>query len=463
MSEDLRYRDHELGEALLELEVAELPDGFYEDLRRKLVAEQQRRRRRGRRRRVAAFGGSAAAAAAVAALAVVLALPERSPLAPQPALAAVVKQRVADAFASISSLRGEAVLVLAGDERQELRTSLVVTDAGDMRATTEQAGVRIETAYDAARGVRREVETYADGHVDAREIAGLAPGPPDAGSEELFLSPQLKAFVRSLLAADDPRVRETRYEGREAWFVDVPVASLVCRPVSPSCDVDGLDQPDRLSATVDLETGMPLRVVATRQGRFLFELRLRRLEVNVPVSRADLRLDFPDGVAVVRLGEGFRRVPLESAAAVVGYQPLVPAWLPAGFELAEVGVVPPNEGARLTNRTNPESTGVVSLAYRRGLDRIVVTTRLRGDAQAAWTDPFTPKVTPAEDFQWQSDRIVLDSGAFAGATAEVVVDPRTLPHLWALGDRLVLTVAGDLDRAKLRRIAESLTTTKEGP
>jgi hypothetical protein len=38
----------------------------------------------------------------------------------------------------------------------------------------------------------------------------------------------------------------------------------------------------------------------------------------------------------------------------------------------------------------------------------------------------------------------------------VVIDPRTIPHLWAMTDRLVVTVSGDLSRAELIAVAEAL-------
>jgi hypothetical protein len=37
-----------------------------------------------------------------------------------------------------------------------------------------------------------------------------------------------------------------------------------------------------------------------------------------------------------------------------------------------------------------------------------------------------------------------------------VIVPRGIPHLWAKTERLVVTVGGDLGRAELVRVAESL-------
>lgn len=37
-----------------------------------------------------------------------------------------------------------------------------------------------------------------------------------------------------------------------------------------------------------------------------------------------------------------------------------------------------------------------------------------------------------------------------------MIAPRTVPHVWALTDELVVTISGDLSRVELIRVAESL-------
>ena len=59
--------------------------------------------------------------------------------------------------------------------------------------------------------------------------------------------------------------------------------------------------------------------------------------------------------------------------------------MPKGFALAEM--LAAAEGPATGNEAaNPAASGVVSMAFRRGFDRIIVTSRLRGDAArcAAW-------------------------------------------------------------------------------
>jgi hypothetical protein len=50
--------------------------------------------------------------------------------------------------------------------------------------------------------------------------------------------------------------------------------------------------------------------------------------------------------------------------------------------------------------------------------------------------------------------------ALAGVEAELLIVPRNVPHVWALTNELVVTVSGDLNRAQLVRITESLRQAK---
>jgi hypothetical protein len=90
--------------------------------------------------------------------------------------------------------------------------------------------------------------------------------------------------------------------------------------------------------------------------------------------------------------------------------------------------------------------------YRRGFDRLVISTRLVGADRELWSDPLAS----GEGFIDTPERVVLQKGAFSGSTVELLVDARAVPHLWAMNDALVLTVSGDLTRAELLAVAGSL-------
>ena len=82
-----------------------------------------------------------------------------------------------------------------------------------------------------------------------------------------------------------------------------------------------------------------------------------------------------------------------------------------------------------------------------------MTTRLAVPPEQRWGDPLAT----GEGFVDHGEELTIGGGALAGQQAELVVVPRGIPHLWALTAELVLTVGGDLSRAELIQVTESLT------
>jgi hypothetical protein len=441
----MTLRDEQLGAALRELEVPEHRPEFFSELERRLVAERSRRRRPTPwvRRGLVAVGAAAAAAAVL--FFVGLPSDERVPeiAQRQVATAAVVKAKIRAGLARTENLSG--VLVsdgpAAGDEE---RWRFVLTEDGDFRLT----GITLveNVAYDASTGVERSLNPSASIGGDtlfAAERRGLAPGLPDQGpSSRWILSRELSAVVRALLAADDPRVREVVHDGRPAWRLTIDIV--------PNA-LAGAFAGDRLEVTVDRASGIPVRVTETRAGAFLRELRIERLALDRDLPQDAFALEFPPEAEVMRSDAGFRRVPLAAVAAAVGYAPLVPAWVPAGYELAEVAVA---ERALPTGVEggNPPSERVVSLSYRRGFDQFLVTARRTGADPSAWSDPLAS----GEGIRDAPEPFAVGRGALAGSDAQLLIAPRGIPHVWAVTDELVVTVGGDLTRAELVRVTESL-------
>ena len=409
-------RDEQLGEALRELVVPEHGVDFHRELRSRLADE---RGRVVRRRRIR-WAAPVAVAAAVAVAVFVVGLPST-----HPASAAVVQAKLRTTLGSLQSLSG--TLVIDGNRWR------FVTDAqGDFRLEGPDAGE--VTTYDAATGVVRSAQHSASlggGTLFYAERDGVAPGAPDLGPPTWILPEQLGAYVRAALAADDPRVRTVG----DTWQLDVDV--------TPNAIVPNLSG-DHLSITVDRLTGLPTHVVETRRGRVVHDLRIVDPAVDAPLPAGTFRLAFPPDAEVMRSDDGFRRVALDDVARAAGYEPLVPAHVPAGFELATVAVAAEaaptgKEGA------NPPSRRVVSLEYRRGLDVLLITTRLRGNGR--WDDPLAT----GEGFVDHPTAVTI-----GGTTWQLLVAPRAIPHLWAQTDTLVVTVGGDLSAAELRAVAGSL-------
>jgi len=435
------HRDEVLARALAELEAPEHGPGFWEGLDERLGGARPARHRRagGGPVRLRLAVGAVALAALVVGL--VLGLPRTG--GPDVASAREVQERVVAALTEAEALRGTLVSRSTGPTGGRIRVDrfdFALTAGGDVRLT--RRGGPADLVYDASRGVERSVNASASigaGRFHAVR-AGLAPGPPDAGPSEWLLGRQLGAAVRALLAADDPRVVETEHGGRPAWRVTLPTAPNRIYP-----DID------RIDVTVDRGTGLPVRVVTTLDGAFRGELRVDRLAVDAPLPAGTFRIRFPAGAEVLRSDAGFRRAELAEVEGIVGYRPLVPREVPPGYRLAEVAVAR-TAGPTGVEGGNPPSRMVVSLAYRRGFERLLVSTRLAGAGAARWDDPLAS----GEGLPDRLERVAIGAGALVGAPAELVIGPRAVPHLWALAGGLVVTVSGDLGRDELLEVAGSL-------
>jgi outer membrane lipoprotein-sorting protein len=442
-------RDDELGAALRTLEVPGHEPGFYAELRRRLEDERPARTRSTRpplrERRTLRWTARAAAVALVIGIVfVAVGVPpfERAPTGPAVASAAEIKAHVRAALADMRTLTG-AVVQDGPEQGDERRWRFTLSAEGDFRLAGPARGEVI--AYDAASGVVRSAQRSASAGGDTLFYAvrrGVAPGLPDHGPPGWALPDEFAAFVRAALAAGDPRVRDVVYEGRPAWELVVDA-----RPNAIVPELSG----DRFRITVDRETAVPVRVQETRRGAFLREIRIEQLAVDPALPPDVFEVDFPPGAEVLRMDDGFRRVGLDDVADVAGYAPLVPGWIPDGYELAEVAVAE-EAGPTGTEAGNPRSRGVVSLSYRRGFDQFLVTTRLADPGPGAWGDPLAT----GEGFVDHPEAVTLSQGALEGADAELVIAPRGVPHLWGIADGLVVTVGGDLGRDELVRVAESL-------
>lgn len=467
MTGDREERDEELGAAIRQLDVPPAGGDFYPRLLARLEAEAEPGtgrpdHPRWRWKAGSPLGLSAAAAALVIVLIVSwVGLPggdRSSLLGPGPAAAVTaeeVRQRVDSALAGLRSLTGDVHIEYfpgipnpppydpsARDRRPREHFTFVLTSAGDFRVDGLHDGS--VSAYSTARGSQRSFSSTAGSSALVAELTGLATGPPDPAPTAPELSRSLGSLVRSFLRSDaDVPVEETTHDGRAAWHLVVPL------------DENGRIVGD-LDVTVDQQTGFPLRVIerATSSGGeqlLLRDLRLSNLSVDTALPADTFVPPYPPGTpSVTPVDRGYRRVQLHEVAAVVGYAPLVPQRLPSGFELAEVAVAPtgvPTAGG------NPPSRNVVSTAWQRGFDRVVVTTRATGPNRSQWEDPF---VWLSSRGAGEAEPITVSTGAASGGTGELRRPVDGGPHAWVVTDDLVVTVVGDLTRQELLDVLGSL-------
>ena len=458
-------RNKRLGDALRRLDVPDHGPDFYPRLMARL--EEEAARHPGSPRRPRWQNPYLLTAAVAAVMVIVLGAttilnddgrrPPGGGVEPELITASVVRSRVATALGSLKTLRGEITVECVFSTafcappkeggRGAARWSFVTTAAGDERVTGADGAD--DLAFSSASRTYRSVTT-SGGRTQGTESVNVPAGPPDFGGRSV-LRRELGSVVRAFIVdTSEVPVTDIVEQGRDAWQLIVPVVPNKLAGPGRSAD--------QLEVVVDRQSGFPLRITESLQGRFLQEIRLSGVVTDEPVDPGTFTFDFPPGVDVFHQDLGFQRVTLDEASAIVGYRPVLPTDLPAGFELAEV-TAGSQGGATGSEGMNPQAAGVVSVAYRRGFDRIVVSTRLTGDrarclprsAVECWSDPMSS----GEGFIDLPEPFVVGNGALAGSDAELVVSPRGTPHVWAIDDRLVVTIAGDASGDELRRIAES--------
>jgi hypothetical protein len=299
------------------------------------------------------------------------------------------------------------------------------------------------TAYDAVHGIYRDYfrgwdpEVGPHGRYDKRyEVTtGYPLGQPDFGGWDT------SATGRAILAGGRATLETTTFEGRPVWEITIHTGAAT-----------GLQLPkDEIAViTIDQGTCLPIGTRLIQDGVTVLDDRWRNVVVDEPLPDETFTLDPPEGARIIRRDLGFRRLTLAQIAAATQYAPLVPAWIPGGFDL---------EWTALADRFKTEEgttsgRDVVHLQYVRGFDALTVTTRIADDPGDAAT------LDPIDEWSWADlmrRDVELADGAFAGVTARVVVGPWiSSPHLYAVKDGILLTIAGSATADELVKIAESL-------
>lgn len=466
------------------------------------------------------FGGgfkwwaTAAMAAAVALFLLLGGLPGGGPAGrvagPQPATAAEAIGYALSALDRYPGIEGTITSQSVGaDLAESWRRGLdfVATPDGSLRIESRRTeagmaprGVKQTLVYDApARAMRvlsdwSEIQplpsTDPDGGVYYPrwwlEKSGMAAAEPDRelpdGGFRLW---RLRAYLRTMMSDPEARFIATEQDGRTVWVLS---AEAVTADGSGDRSVP-VAVP--VTITIDAATRLPLAleragVPGSVQGE------LTSFEIH-PLSEAPAhdrftlqRPDDPgtrieDGSDGFSIGgdQGFRDLPFDDAAAVreaTSGTAAFPQWLPRGFSLA-AATSKDDGGGGVNYRPRPGAPTrfvkltTVSLCFRRGYDQAFVSVRVdprlhssstrgtgKDEVRIDTSDPFVTNIEPEVAALWVShtDDVRLTGGWFAGATAHVVLEPETWPHLWVKKGPYVASVAGDLTKAQMVRIAESL-------
>jgi hypothetical protein len=471
------YRDTEIGRLLGTASEPELSPGFWDVVREHLADEDTgsagwrsrlSRLRPARRRRTALVAAATVAAVAATAAALWLGLPERTAQVgrgPATASAAVVLARMQSAMARARVLEarytyseqgyggtaaavwgeleatGTLTLTAEGDARTEGRMTRVVPNGVPLLtgAPREKPGGGPEyptswiTAYDARRHVESQLWTYRDGTSDALQDTNWL---DTARVWPVYVYViGLADTVRAALAepgASGAVIVETEYEGRPAWRAAI------------SLD-EGIGE--QVSVVVDKATGMLMAFTRFVPNWHRDSFALSDVVFDQPVSRDTFTLAFPSRQSVDRTQSDGRVVSVERAAALVGYRPPLPAWVPDGYTLSRVLV-----GRRYMAATEKETQRPdwVMLEFARGFDRL----RVESWPMGLWRGPGVDSITSQA---WSLRPVELAGGMFAGGKAQTFLslsdgEPGLLVH----DGKLDVLITGAVTRAEAVAIAESV-------
>lgn len=454
-------RDPELGRLLDAVSEPEHRPGYWQDVRSQVAEASRRARAPGVWRRLAAAFARrpvrlvlvAAAIAVVAAVALLSGLPRTQ--GPQPVSAEEVIKRAVQAYSTGRAWQTDSVIWLPNHSERYLYRMTRVT-SGSYRLTqydsrevaafmqgTPGRHVTGVTVYDARTGVIRRLDRASR---TLRVTTGWPLGPPDMDPQTSPSGQDVGAILRALEAYGRVELERAVVAGRPAWTVTFTGGDLAGRPSSVLNSAV-------YQATVDAKTWLPLGMRYENAGMLIGDVSTVRSWVDRPVSRRTFVLKPRPGWRIVRRDRGFRRVSLAEAAATPGVRALLPGSLPRGYELAAIAVA---EQAYTANHFVP-GKHVFEAQYTCGFDALTVSTRTLTDE---WYQTNLDPFEYTNDRGWvglAGIRTRISAGAFAGAEARILIATlSSSPHLWAVKDGVLLTVAGGASAKELLAVAESL-------
>lgn len=437
------HRDVKMGRALASIPLPELPDGFYSELVVRLeearpapvLAPQPRRRAQVLRAGLVA--AAVAAAAAVAVAVVLFGLPGLHETVPQPSLAAQVLAKMTSSLGDVRTFEADEISTDYESDGASVRSTshITLTAAGDGREDVNHGkwisihNNRLGIQWTLVRRHGRLVVDSVVTDLPAGDVFS-----PLGDSANYIMQRSYSTALRALLAAHQQGmdVRSSSFEGRPAWtvtFAYPPAKAVVIR------------------LTIDQQSGLVFASGQYNNGQPKWESRIENVRINQPLAQGLFRppagLRLRSWRTTPGMGDyGFKRVPLSGVKRVVGSVPLVPAYVPAGYKLADITAVAKRERC-------------VSLVYRRGFSSFTVGLMLEGGGAP------TPGTSQGGAFTAGDlrQRITLTGGALSGSGADIFIGLwAEVAEIWVWGSDVPLNVviSGDLTRDELVAVAESL-------
>lgn len=334
-----------------------------------------------------------------------------------PTTTAVVPTTVPAPVGSSSTLP-----VAPGDEVVEMWSNglIAVASDGSYAFTSVIDGRVLEPGRYAATYDAQSLTSYAvsydnSGTVHATIWEGKIPSGPD------FPDP----FLESLFADQAALVQGMDTYGSE------PISAPGRRP-----SIRTTDPRDGSEVIVDTASLLPAAYLRDRDGETL-----RSYEIaGAAVNRSALAI--VDGYSPVTVDggdAGFRLVDLADVGNLAGYQPLVPSWMPPGFELSQVAFAPSPISAI------PDTRNVTVLVYHDRTAQITITMRDAGTQQDWTDDPWDEGLEDADV-----------PGLFTHGDFFIAPVHMWETHAWGLVGDVFVTVSGAASTSDLEEIADSL-------
>lgn len=359
----------------------------------------------------------------------------------------------------------------ADDLPQTVAGTVVLAEAGQAEPAQEFTFVRAidgsyvmrntatgeAMAYDAPSARSISWFTY-DGETSVSRTANVAPGAPDRYAYSFVGAHDLEDFVVAAAREGRDGIDEHEVAGRRALRYRGPVSENKLAG-------NGVDF---IEVSVDRESGVLLRLIEESDGAIGRQLTVTEFSASDSIDRTVFTPEPPTGAVAESEDAGFQRSSLDDLPTSGAIPPLYPSRSeggefgpPAAFELDSVWINVEGGGVTGPEGSNPPSKRVTSLVYRDGWRRVVVTLRELGAPPDRWSDPFRGE---GQVFDDQDDFELDADGAFAGAEGSIVLDPQTVPHVWAIScgqdctaanewPGYVLTVAGAATADEIRQFA----------